>query len=95
MKENIYEISTTKQFRKSIKKIRNNKDIIAELSKIIEILAQNSIVPNSYKDHELVGNMKGLRELHIRPNVLLVYGKQDSVLILLLVNIGSHSDLFK
>lgn len=91
----MYELSTTKQFRKSLKRFKNNKDVLAELNDIIEILLQNADIPDSYKDHELVGNMKGLRELHIRPDVLLVYEKQDSIVTLLLVNMGSHSELFK
>ena len=95
MKEIMYELSTTKQFRKSLKRFKNSKDVLSELNDIIEILLQNNDIPDSYKDHELVGNMKGLRELHIRPDVLLVYEKQDSIITLLLVNIGSHSELFK
>ena len=95
MKENMYELSTTKQFRKSLKRFKNNKEVLGELQEILEILLQNDDIPDSYKDHELVGNMKGLRELHIRPDVLLVYEKQDSIITLLLVNIGSHSELFK
>ena len=91
----MYELSTTKKFRKSLKRFKDYTEIITELNCVIEILLQDSEIPDSYKDHELVGNMKGLRELHIRPDILLVYEKQDSILTLLLVNIGSHSELFK
>lgn len=93
-KEIMYELSTTKQFRRSVKRFKNNQEVLKELDNIIEILLHNEI-PHLHKDHELVGNLKGLRELHIRPDLLLVYEKQDSILTLLLVNIGSHSELFK
>ncbi|MBO5004080.1 MAG: type II toxin-antitoxin system YafQ family toxin [Clostridia bacterium] len=34
-------------------------------------------------------------ECHIQPDVLLEYKKNHNELILLLLSIGSHSDLFK
>jgi mRNA interferase YafQ len=46
-----------------------------------------------YKDHQLKGNMKEFRECHIKPDLLLVYGIIDDALEL--VNIGSHSEVFK
>ena len=46
-----------------------------------------------YKDHQLKGNMKEFRECHIKPDLLLMYGIIDDVLEL--VNIGSHSEIFK
>jgi mRNA interferase YafQ len=46
-----------------------------------------------YKDHQLKGNMKEFRECHIKPDLLLVYGIINDALEL--VNIGSHSEVFK
>ena len=91
----MFELSTTKQFRKSLKRLKNNKAVIDELNEVISILLSAKDVPVRYQDHELVGNMKGYRELHVRSDVLLIYEKQESILTLLLVNIGSHSELFK
>nr|WP_269799894.1 type II toxin-antitoxin system YafQ family toxin [Helicobacter pylori] len=45
-----------------------------------------------FKDHSLVGEYKGCRECHIKPDVLLVYRIQNNVLTL--VRLGSHSELF-
>ena len=47
------------------------------------------------KDHKLHGELSNYRECHIKSNLLLIYKKDDQNLILLLVNIGSHDDLFK
>ena len=94
MKATMYELSTTKQFRKSLKRFKNNKDVLQELAEITQILITDTDIPKFYKDHELVGNMKGFRELHIRPDLLLIYQKHDDILTLLLLNIGSHSELF-
>ncbi|MFD1432232.1 type II toxin-antitoxin system RelE/ParE family toxin [Lacticaseibacillus yichunensis] len=45
------------------------------------------------KDHQLTGNYASYRELHIGPDWLLIYERQDDVLVLVLVATGSHKDL--
>ena len=49
------------------------------------------------KDLKLAGNLSGFRECHIKPDWLLIYGKEDNaeLHILNLVRTGTHSDLFK
>ena len=46
-----------------------------------------------YKDHELSGNFRGIRELHLFPDDLLMYIKIEKESITL-VAIGSHAELF-
>ena len=50
-----------------------------------------------YRNHNLIDNkyFKHCMECHIEPDWLLIYQYIDNELILLLVNIGSHSDLFR
>ena len=43
-------------------------------------------------DHALGGKWKGYRECHIRADLLLIYRKFNQTL--LLVRLGSHSELF-
>ncbi len=45
--------------------------------------------------HALSGNLKGLRECHVKPNLLLIYEikKQENELVLL--RLDTHSELFK
>jgi mRNA interferase YafQ len=67
--------------------------VLLELKKIVDLLALDQVVPANYKDHELLGKYKGIRELHLFPDDLLMYFKiEDNELVL--VAIGSHSDLF-
>ena len=49
------------------------------------------------KDLKLAGNLSGFRECHIKPDWLLIYGKEDNgeLHILNLVRTGTQSDLFK
>jgi len=46
-----------------------------------------------YRDHELKGNHKGIRELHLRPDDLLLYIKIQHEKITLFA-LGSHSEIF-
>ncbi len=50
-------------------------------------------IPERYKDHALTHNWKDYRELHIESDWLLIYQINSSEL--LLVRMGTHSDLFK
>lgn len=49
-----------------------------------------------YRDHQLINSSRfyNCRECHIEPDWLLVYRKDNDKLILLLIETGSHSDLF-
>ncbi|WP_143428762.1 type II toxin-antitoxin system mRNA interferase toxin, RelE/StbE family [Helicobacter sp. 11S02596-1] len=40
------------------------------------------------------GKYRGCEECHIKPNLLLIYKKQDDILVLTCLEAGSHSELF-
>ncbi len=61
---------------------------------IIERLCDDEILEPKYRDHKLKGSLRGLRECHIKPDLLLIYNKQEDVLILNALNLDSHSELF-
>lgn len=62
---------------------------------IIWQLANNEELASKYKDHALIGSYKGFRECHVKPDLLLIYKKQNEILLLTCVEIGSHSELFQ
>jgi mRNA interferase YafQ len=75
---------------KHIKKLRCfNEDVFI---RTINLLISDKQLPLSQKDHPLIGNWKGFRECHIKPDLLLIYRKPDKE-TLELVRIGSHSQL--
>jgi mRNA interferase YafQ len=83
-------------FRRDHRKIRSTpkyRDIDTSLSPILELLAGDRPLPASNRDHALSGDWSGYRECHVRPDLLLIYGKPDAELSRL-VRLGSHSDLF-
>jgi mRNA interferase YafQ len=60
---------------------------------VIQLLANDLPLEVRHHDHPLIGNWVGYRELHLKPNLLLIYRKVDAD-ILRLARLGSHSELF-
>lgn len=75
----MYNLTTTKSFDKQYKKISKSKDIVI-VDEIITKLLNGEILEKKYKDHQLKGNLKDYRECHIKPNLLLLYKKQNNIL---------------
>ena len=61
---------------------------------MIDLLILGKKLPIKYQDHELNGEFIGYRECHIKSDLLLIYKIEKENLILVLVDIGSHSQLF-
>ena len=77
-----------------LKKSNNWKKLVKVTKKIINKLLNNEILESKYKDHKLIGKYAGFRECHIKPDLLLIYKKENNALILVCIAIVSHSDLF-
>lgn len=83
----------TSRFRKSLKKVsRSGSFDRIGLKKVVEILSSEKKLDKNYKDHSLSGDMICHRECHIEFDLLLIYRIEGDNLVL--VNIGSHPDLF-
>ena len=91
-----YKVDYTTEFKKDYKKIKKQNKNIEKLKTIIEQLASGNKLEEKYKDHKLNDNkrFKDCRECHIEPDWLLVYRINNNQLILLLIETGTHSDLF-
>jgi mRNA interferase YafQ len=84
------------RFSKDVKregKSPENRDALTKLQVIIDLLAEDKELPANLHDHQLVGDLVGMRELHVKPDLLLVYRKIEDVFIELL-RLGSHSEIF-
>lgn len=91
----MYRIVHTKRYRKDFKKLLRSGVFDASfLNDVINLLARGESLPQKLKDHSLKGSMKGHRECHIKPDLLLVYKIHKGKLILELIRLGSHSELF-
>lgn len=91
-----YDVKYTSTFKKSLKKVAKQGKDIDKLFKIVEKLANKDELDAKYKNHNLIDDKyyKKCGECHIEPDWLLIYQYNNNELILLLVNTGSHSNLF-
>ncbi len=95
--ETKYKIDFTSNFKNQLKKIiKQNKDI-SELLEVITKLANLESLDSKYRNHNLINDKtyKDCSECHIKPDWLLIYKYVDDKLVLVLLAIGSHSDLFR
>ncbi|MCR2831759.1 type II toxin-antitoxin system YafQ family toxin [Acidithiobacillus ferrooxidans] len=88
-------IEWTSQFKRDYK--RESKGVHRAsldeiLSPAVESLANDLPLDPRYCDHALGGDWKDHRDCHIKPDLVLIYQKQNED-ILRLVRLGSHSEL--
>lgn len=91
-----YSIVKTKRFKTAYKRVSQLPGFKRELFiTVVATLAAGEQLDATYKDHRLTGNLKGFRECHLAPDILLLYQIDNGLLILTLVSIGNHAQLFK
>lgn len=92
-----YQIKFTSSFKKSLKKVLKQGKEFKKIKTIIVKLANKEELEIKYKNHELNDNkkFKNCKECNVEPDWLLVYKYYENDLILLLVETGSHSEIFK
>ena len=92
-------VRNTSRFKKSLRKLSRSgnfdQKLRETLAKIINTLTRGEKLEPVYEDHELTGKFIGHRECHVKPDLLLIYYIENNDLVLVLVNLGSHSDLFE
>ncbi|MCD8120486.1 MAG: type II toxin-antitoxin system YafQ family toxin [Lachnospiraceae bacterium] len=91
----MYNLKFTAAYKKGYKLMKKRGMDISLLDEVVNTLRQGKKLDEKYHDHGLSGNFEGFRECHIKPDWLLVYLIDNDILILTLVDTGSHSDIFK
>ena len=81
------------QYKKDLKRIRNNPKKAAELLKVLHLLEMEMEIPKEYEPHMLTGDYNGCMECRIQGDFLLIWIDQEANEIDL-VRLGSHSELF-
>lgn len=91
-----YEIKATSIFKKEYKKMMKQGKDKEKFLDVLSKLANSEKLDPKYRNHALQNNnkFKNCNELHIEPDWLLVYRYINETLELLLIETGSHSDLF-
>jgi len=90
----MYSIKYTNKFKKDVKRCQKRGLDLNLLRDVVDILATEGKLPPKYKPHPLGGNYKNRMECHIQPDWLLVWMQNETELILLFTDTGTHSDLF-
>lgn len=89
-----YQVLLTSKFKKDFKLLKKQGKNTDKILAVIKKLARGESLDAKYKDHPLLGDYLGAREFHIEPDLLLIYEKQENILILNILRAGSHSNLF-
>ena len=88
------ELKITSQFKKDLKRYKNQPKKIEKLKIVLGFLQQGIAIPLEYKPHRLFGNYKDCMECHIESDTLLIWIDENSNVIKLL-RLGTHSELFR
>ena len=90
-----YDVIIKNSCKKDIKRAQKQGKNLTLLFEIVDQLSEGKTLDPKYKDHKLSGDYEGKRECHIEPDFLLVYQIVKSVVILYLIRVGSHSEIYK
>ena len=90
-----YTVNYSAKFKRDYTKSKKQGRDISKFETVISILATGQKLPNKYRNHRLKGDYTKCFECHIEPDWLLIYEIKDDLLILTLLHLGSHSDLFE
>lgn len=88
-------IEWTSQFKRDYKredKGRHRATLDVDLFPVVDALANDQELEPRYRDHALTGEWKDHRDCHIKPDLVLIYQKQNDD-TMRLVRLGSHSEL--
>ncbi|MDE6113914.1 MAG: type II toxin-antitoxin system YafQ family toxin [Muribaculum sp.] len=89
-----YRIETPASFTKALKRCLKRGLKYENFEYVVKMLAKSGNLPPKYRQHKLSGKYDGLWECHIQPDWLLIWRQDDEELVLVMINTGSHSDLF-
>ena len=91
-----YTVDVTSDFKSGYRKIVKQGKKLNKLKTVVDKLACGEQLERKYDDHKLKDSKKykDCRKLHIEPDWLLVYRIVENELVLVLVETGTHSDLF-
>jgi len=85
-------LTRKKRFSKDYQKIAQTGRNLDRFAEAIVCLQNQEPLPPHFRDHALTGNWKGYRECHLGGDLLLIYDVIGEELVL--VRLGSHSELF-
>ena len=90
----MFVLKYSSSFKKDLKSYEHNRVMLTELRKVLDALVKGEDLPLKNANHRLVGEFKDCFECHIKPDVLLIYKIKKLEVTILLLRIGSYSELY-
>jgi mRNA interferase YafQ len=86
----------TSKYRKDLKKLEARGVDLSLLDEAVDMIASGKKLPESFQKHELKGQRQGQIDVHIKPDLLLLYEPDEfgDEKVIYLRRTGTHSDLF-
>ncbi|MCA9816467.1 MAG: type II toxin-antitoxin system YafQ family toxin [Cyanobacteria bacterium HKST-UBA01] len=85
----------TNRFKKDQKRETkgvHKKTLSVDLQTLVDLLLADTVLPVHYRDHAMTGDYKDCRDVHLKPDLVLIYRKVGET-ELQLIRLGSHSEL--
>ena len=89
-----YELHITGECKQNLKRCKRRGLPMQELWDVVGKLLNGETLNEKYHAHQLHGDLQGQWECHIQPDWLLIWELRDRELVLVMLNTGTHSDLF-
>lgn len=90
----MYTIRYTVEFKRQMRLCQRRGYDMAQLHEVIRLLSVDGKLPDKYRPHVLHGNRQGQWECHVQPDWLLIWEQHDQELVLIMLNTGTHADVF-
>lgn len=91
----MYSVQTTKNYERAFKRCVRRGLPMDKLDKVVKLLEATGSLPQKYRPHKLSGFVgNNVWECHIQPDWILVWRQYDDELVLLMLDTGTHADLF-
>jgi mRNA interferase YafQ len=89
-----YRLKVTGEFKQDLKRCKKRGLVLDELWDVVERLLNGETLEDKYRVHVLHGDRNGQWECHIQPDWLLIWEQHEQELVIVMLNTGTHSDLF-
>jgi mRNA interferase YafQ len=86
------EVTYKGQFKRDLKRYRHDRRAQVAIHEVLTQLKNGQPLPAKHREHLLIGQYEGSWECHCLPDVVLIYDKSDTGVILF--RLGSHAELF-
>ncbi len=91
----MYKIVFTRQFKRGVKRCAKRGFNLSKLSNVVDQLGDSGCLSETYRPHKLSGYPRNNTwECHIESDWLLVWEQDNNQMILLMLDTGTHSDIF-